>query len=196
MAQTGNLQADIAYKTRNTDGAPLDINGIPTSESGLRQAIALLVGTANPDPTLYEVEFYFMAGDVLTGNPTTEYDPAQCSTGFISALPNRLVFDNTNLSRTLTITSSGAWIIATTDASIAGVFTFSQTSGTAGGTDIVATTTALSAQGQGYITFKNTVTGQSAAVYFIHVIDSTVWILQTGTWNMLGFWFDNGIWNY
>lgn len=196
MANTGYKQAIVAYKVRTTDGAPLDINGNPTSESGLKQAIALLIGTANPNPAIYEIQFYFSEDAVLTGNPSFEYDPEGCATGFIVATPSTLIFDDTALTRDFTIFSSHDWVMGTIDAALIGVFTFSVSSGVAGTSVVTATTTDAAANGQGYIEFNNTVTGQKAKIYFVHVEDATIWILADGTWNALGFWNDAGIWNF
>lgn len=194
MAQTGNQQATIAYKVRTTDGAPLDINGNATSDSGLKQSIALLTGQANPNPSLYDVEFYFAADAIVTGNPTILYNPAACPAGFFTITPASLVFDDANLSRVLTVISSGAWITYAIDTAIAGIFTFSQTTGLPGSTAVTITTTIPSAHASGYVTFKNTVTGDTIAIYLVHVADSSIWILATHAWNMLGFWQDAAVW--
>lgn len=195
MANTGNKQAVIAYKTRTTDGAPLDINGNPTSETGLKQAIALLAGTANPNPTLYVVEFYFSPDAIVSGNPTVIFDPADCSIGFISITPDNLIFIPADTSKQVTLVSSNPWEISATDAAIAGVFSLDVTSGGAGTFNITITRTSPTTYAQGYVTFRNTISGVTVKLHLANVL-SLIWILETGSWNMLGVWTDTGLWKF
>ena len=78
MANTGYIQATIAYKVSRPGGLPLDIDGNLTSQSGRKQAIALMKNFLNPDPNRYEVETYFEKGQPISGNPTIVYDAEAC----------------------------------------------------------------------------------------------------------------------
>lgn len=187
---SGYLQASIAYSVRQSDGAPLDINGQPVAESGNRQAIALLEGTANPDPSLYDVAFYFPPGAVVSGNPTELYAPEQCPVGSIYAMPGSIFVTLAEPQATITLYSSHAWIV---DSYNAEAFTLDTSGGPAGTSVIIVGRGA--AQGQGPIIFINTVTGQTAEVYATNV-DALAWILDTGIWNDLGVWTPSGIWNF
>lgn len=191
MANTGIKQAVIAYKVRKPDGQPLDINGDPISESGLKQAIALLVGRVNPNPILYEVEFYFDEFGIVTGNPTTVFDALMCSIGFIAINPDRIILDPTTPTATFILASSDAWELETLGAPFVN---FDITEGDAGTYIITATRTAT--LGQGAFVFRNIVTNDRANLYVINVEDRTVWILDTGFWNNLGFYFNNASWNF
>lgn len=191
MANTQILQAVIAYKVRKTDGAPLDINGKPTSETGLRQAIALLVGTPNPNPALFQVELYYSAGAVVYGEPTVKYDPQKCPAGFIRISPNRVILHPTNVSASFTLTSPNAWVVDNP------VQDFAEINITAGGAGVFnLTVTRKATEGQGAFIFRNTVSNTTAELYVINVEDLSVWVLDTGNWNTLGFWFDGETWNY
>lgn len=191
MANTGNNQASIAYKVRSTDGAPLDIYGKPTNESGLKQAIALLSGTANPNPAIFTVEFYFQAGDIINGIPTLEYDPAACPAGILYITPSRLVLAPSGDPATVKLYSDGAWaIVGVPTPYLANVVP------SAGNGNATLTFEPLAQQGQGNFYFQNTQTGEVAAVYVIVTDNPDLWILATGFWNNLGFWKNDGIWNY
>lgn len=77
----GIKQATIFYKVAEGSREPLDVNNVPTSESGNKQAILLMEGFGNPDPDKYEVEGYFLPGDVVRGVPSTTRDDEQCPPG-------------------------------------------------------------------------------------------------------------------
>lgn len=187
MANTGILQATIAYKT-STDGQPVDVDGVLTSISGKRQAIALLTGRTNPDPSAYEVEFYFNPKSTVAGNPTATSDFEHCPVYFIRASSSRIVLDPDNRVAEVTIFSSSPWTLAAgSNAEVTPV------SGVAGAT--VVTFTKNDTTGDEWYEFTNTVSLQTARVRVINV-NSRDWILETGNWNNLGFWFANGIWNY
>lgn len=81
MANTGYNQAKVAYKTSPINGEPLDVNGEPTNISGLRQAIAVLNGFVNPDPTQYEIEFYFEPSGDIDGEQSITLDASACPIG-------------------------------------------------------------------------------------------------------------------
>lgn len=189
MANNGIKQATIAYKVRASDGAALDINGDPISESGRKQAIAVLMGTANPDPDLYEIEAQFISDGSIAGTPTTQLSP-DCFPGYLTVSPANIILDPNNASATVTINSSGNWVMLESATAIA---TPSAISGPAGETEITLIRTAVI--GQGRFAFKNEVSGQIVQIWVINVVDRD-WILETGEWNMLGFWFDNGLWNF
>lgn len=298
MANTGYKQATIAYKT-TPDGRPVDVDGRLTSVSGKRQAIALLIGRSNPNPTLYEVQFYFNAGGNAGGNSTVMYDVSYCPVGYISITPSSVILEPGNLSGVFTLESTGDWFLVSSPNGFnvdyqngsAGVYDitvsveasklnasfgpfgairktgnvdgsttasgYSRTSVTANNMFIVQPGRQHFYTGQienalyagvifqdvnhnflgyacgnvqnyvnepltlpegtyyigacsfnsspvitlniepsdGYITYENQITGEQATVYVAYVT-SRPWVLTTGTWNMLGFWYDNEIWNY
>ncbi len=190
MANTGFLQATIAYKQSKPQGEPLDINGKPISETGLRQAIYLLNGTQNPDPTKYQVEGYFGTDGVITGNPTVIFSLENCPTGLIYVTPSRIVYAPNGSVQKITLYSSGGWELV----SAPNIGTLSQEEGETGYSYLELTPNAN--EGQGFFIFRNLETGNTAQIYVISAADPSVWILTTGFWNNLGFWYNNGIWNY
>lgn len=189
MAYTGYKQATVAYKVRTADGAALDINGDPIEQSGRKQAIALLSGTANPNAALYEVAYVFTAEETLEGQPTVEISD-DCPAGYLFIYPaptGDIALTLAAPTLTLLIESSGPWT-STGPAAI----TVTPGTGPRGETSI---TLSRNGNGQGLITFTNTVTGQTATLYALSV-DVATWILQTGLWNNSGVWAGEGIWNY
>lgn len=190
---TGIKQAVIVYKVRATDNAPLDIDDNPTMIGGVptgrKQAIAILAGTENPNPLLYDVEFTFAPEGSVEGVPTVKFSD-DCLTGYILASPDTVVLQTSAPTGTITIVSSENWALTSAPAGIA---TIDATAGISGET--VVTLTRTNTLGQGYYVFTNTLTGQTAQVYVVNV-DTVVWILEDGTWDNLGFWLNNGIWNY
>lgn len=189
MANTGYKQATVVYKISTPGDQPLDINGGLCSVSGLKQAIGLLEGTPNPNPNKYEVEFYFMKGATVEDSPTVEYNPSFCPVGYIRVTPNRLVFDPTNISAIVTLESSAPWVLFTS----LNIATVSIKKGRGGRYYITIQRTGT--VGQGEFIFKNLLTGQTATIYVINVVTKP-WVLDTGAWNMLGFWYNNSIWKY
>lgn len=189
MANTGKIQARIMYRVRASDGAPLGIDGKPTSETGRLQAIALLQGTVNPNPLLYTVQLYYAPNAVIDGVPTSEFSD-NCPAGYIFLTPAPGPLTKLTLATptaTFTVTSSGPWTVAAP----AGIVVTPNS----GPRDVTTVVLSRSGNGQGNVVFTNTATGQTASLYVISV-DTEVWILQTGTWNGLGFWTSTGIWNY
>lgn len=79
MANSGLKQATVAYRVSAINGDPIDINGVPISMSGKKQAIALKVGFENPNPSLYEVYRYF--DEQINGEPTVTLDYESCPIG-------------------------------------------------------------------------------------------------------------------
>jgi len=71
--------------------------------------------------------------------------------------------------------------------------TIDYNSGSAGTYEITITRT--DNVGQGYFIFRNEATLETATIYVINVITKP-WVLDTGTWNNLGFWYNNGIWKH
>lgn len=189
MANTGYKQATIAYKT-TPDGRPVDVDGRLTSVSGKRQAIALLIGRSNPNPALYEVEFYFNPSQTIQGQPTITYDVSACPVGYIRVMPTSLILDPANPSSTFELESTATWYLESYPNAIA---TIDYTNGSAGTYNITITKT--NTVGQGPFIFKNIATNQTAVLWVSNVL-SRPWVLDTGTWNMLGFWYDNGIWQF
>lgn len=190
MANTGYKQALIAYKVDRLTGQPLDINGIPISESGLRQAIFLLQGTSNPAPSLYQVEGYFNVGEFIYGEPTQAYRPDDCPAGIIYVSPNRLLMKPTDGPVAVLLFSSDTWLLLSQPP----IATVSPLGGAAGSFDVSIVPNGT--EGQGWFIFQNTVSGAQAKVYVIITADTNSWILVTGFWDNLGFWFSDGIWNY
>lgn len=189
MANTGYAQATIAYKVSRFNGAPLDVNGVPTSVSGRRQAIALLTGATNPDPAMYEVERYFGPRENITGNPTLTQSEDCAPAGLFTVTPSTLLLGPDNPQDVITVTSPSDWYIQ----AVPPFVSFSTTSGGAGVTVITASATAT--EGLGYVTFVNAATGETAQVYISNFAVRD-WILDTGNWNMAGFWYDNEVWNF
>lgn len=187
MANTGILQATIAYKT-STDGQPVDVDGNLTSISGKRQAIALLEGYANPMPSVYEVEYYFKAGGLVGGNPTASADFAACPVFYIRTSTDRVVLAPDHLTEEITVFSSNPWTLTP-----GGNAEVSPVSGGVGATVVLFKKNDTT--GDEWYDFTNTASGQVAKVRVING-NSRDWILETGSWNNLGFWYDNGIWNY
>lgn len=190
MANTGYKQAYIAYKVGATTGDPLDVDGNRTAESGKRQAILLLVGYPNPDAARYEVQGTFERGQVVAGEPTRAWDPADCPTGEIFVTPSRVVVQPSGAPFEVVLFSSGPWTLAAGNT----LASFSMTSGPAGFNYITVTPSAT--QGQRDYIFTDTATRRTASLRIIIAADVNLWILANGTWNNLGFWFDNETWNY
>jgi hypothetical protein len=191
MANSGFKQATIAYKVSDPEGLPLDINGEFTSVSLRKQAIFLLEGYSNPAPTLYEVEGYFTAGGSIMGEPTEIYDPANCPNGIIWVSPINLVLTVGGPSAIVSLFSDDNWTLISAMPAFA---TLVPAAGPAGFSEVVVSSTAT--EGQGLLIFKNDISGNTASVYVVNVVDPSVWILDTGTWDNLGFWFNTGIWNF
>lgn len=190
MANTGFKQATIAYKVSKPGGEPLDINGELTRISGRKQAIALLVGASNPNPSKYEVEAYFNRQGQITGRPTITYNVTDCPIGYFRVTPSQVVLEPSKPTAVITLEASNSWVLLNPD----NVFcTIDYTSGAAGAYQInVKRTDTL---GQKAFNFQNIATKQIVTVYIANVT-SKPWILETGNWNTLGFWYDNGVWNY
>lgn len=189
MANTGNKQAIIAYKVSKPGGEPLDVDGNLTRISGKKQAIALLIGHVNPNPNIYEVELYYDKSSIVSGNPTVSRDIITCPVGYITITPNRIVLDPDTPTIKIMLESSSTWRLIQQQ----NTATVDYANGAAGTYEITITRTGN--VGQGYFIFRNEATLQTATVYIINV-NSRDWILETGNWNMLGFWYNNGIWKY
>lgn len=184
MSKTGFIQASIAYKVSSATGEPLDVDGVLCSISGKKQAIAILEGAANPNPTRYEVESTFKARGSVNGEPSIEYAPDRCPSGFILVDPARvrLVGDAT---RDIVIASSDAWVLSA-DSNIA---TILKKKGDAGDTSNTVSRT-MGREGVFAYQFKNIHTGDTAELY-IESLDSIRWILTTGRWDGFGVWKNN-----
>lgn len=189
MANTGYKQAVIAYKVSKPGGEPLDVNGQLTSVSGRKQAIALLQGHFNPSPSLYDVEFYYDKDGAITGNPTITYDVHTCPIGYIRVNLSRLILEEPALSATFTLESSNSWRL------ISGPTNYVSIDFTAGSAGLYILNATGLQNGGGYFTFRNLATLQTATIYIAYV-SGRPWVLEDGTWNMLGFWYNDGIWNY
>lgn len=190
MANSGIKQATIAYKVTRPGGVPLDIDGNPISVSGKRQAIALLSGRENPDPAVYEVETYFTEGSAITGNPTQQYDPVTCPVGFLFLNPDMVVLTPDNPVQTVVLFSVNPWSVV----SGPNIATLVPTTGATGSYAITVTRTET--LGQGAFIFRDNVTLQTVSLYVVNTTDPTTWILDDGIWNMMQFWFNDGIWNF
>lgn len=183
----GILQATIAYK-QTYDGKPLDINGRLTSETGRLQAIAILEGTANPNPLLYEVETYFVEGGFIHGTPTAKVDYDACPVSNFTIDKDFVILTLADDSEVLNIFSTYGW-------DLVGDNGYVSVSPITGATGVSSTTLLGVAYGDVYLTFKEKVTGETRTVYVVYV-EAVEWILTDGTWNNLGFWQPDGIWNY
>jgi hypothetical protein len=131
---------------------------MPCSESGNRQAIRLLRGEVNPNPSLYEVESYFDVGAVLDGNETRRRNTESCPIGIeghISLSPNKLALD-IGESTTLSVNSSHAWTVG----DIPDHITLTPTSGEAGVHTIRITALAIASVAK--ISFINTTSTDTA----------------------------------
>lgn len=189
MANTGYKQATVAYVISPLTGEPLDVNGVPTRVSGRRQAIYILAGTENPDSLVYEIKDYFQPRGFVMGVPTYVND-GTCAAGFITVTPVRLLLGPSEPSGTLTVSSSDLWRILPP---LPEFVTFDMLDGPAGQSQVNAEISQI--EGQGYVYFENLETGDIVRVYISNLTDR-VWILETGNWNMQGFWFNDAIWNY
>lgn len=76
---TGNQQATLAVRTSTITGQTLDVNGNPTSQSGLLPAALLLEGEEFPQG--YAIAGRFAVGAILNGTPTVRYNPEACADG-------------------------------------------------------------------------------------------------------------------
>lgn len=188
MANNGYKQATVAYKT-DINGQPVDINGQLTSVSGRKQSIALIAGKLNPNPALFEVEIIFNAGGYIEGTPSVIFDAVSCPFGNIWITPTYVVLTEVNPSATVILESDIEWVLLSYPSGIA---TIDTSAGSAGVYSIKLNRSETT--GQGPYVFSNSA-GQTATLWVANVID-TPWILATGEWNMLGFWYDNEIWNF
>lgn len=193
MALSGLKQAVIAYKVRasdkeplDTDGNPIVVDGVPT---GRKQAIAILFGTANPDPALYDVQIIFTQGVDVQGVPSVEYSD-DCPVAYIyTDVPagSTVILTDTNPQAVVVVTSSGPWTVS----GPAGVIVAPE-EGPAGPTVVTLT---RDVDGQGFVVFTETSTGATAKVYVLS-IDTEVWVLATGFWNDFGVWQYLALWEY
>lgn len=190
MANTGYKQAGVAYKVDATTGEPLDIDGNRISKSGKKQAIVLLQGRINPDPNKYEVQGYFTKGELIGGEPSKIWDPAECPIGVIFVTPARVVAAPASAPFEITLFSSGDWSLSASNP----LASFSQTAGSEGFNYITVSPNVN--EGQHDYIFTNTGTGTVAIFRLILTNDSDLWILANGTWNNLGFWINSATWNY
>jgi hypothetical protein len=189
MANTGYKQAIIAYKVSKPGGEPLDVNGLLTSVSGRKQAIALLTGHVNPGPSKYEVEFYYNKDGTISGNPTITYDVEACPVGYIRITPTRIILEAPTLESAFVLESSSSWRV------IGGPTNYVTLSLTAGGAGRYIITAEGITVGGGYYVFENVATLQRTTLYVAYV-SGRPWVLETGYWNNLGFWYADGIWKY
>lgn len=189
MANTGNKQAIIAYKVSKPGGEPLDVDGNLTRISGKKQAIALLIGHVNPNPNIYEVELYYDKSSIVTGNPTVTRDIVSCPIGYIRITPKRLILEEPAVSATFTLECSSSWRL------ISGPTNYISIDYRQGGAGTYVITATGIAVGQGYFIFRNEAILETATIYIANV-SGRPWVLEDGTWNMLGFWYNDGIWNY
>lgn len=186
MANSGLQQATIMYRVSKIDGAPLDINGELTSISGLKQAIYLLVGYANPNPALFQVMGYYPAHGSIAGVPTYAYNMDACPVFPFWTDPTTVELVEVETD-TITLYSALPWSLV----SINTIATVTPTSGGTGFYSIVFTKTAT--QGEETFIFRNSL-GAQISVNVINV-DNRLWILADGTWNSLGFWYNTETWN-
>lgn len=188
MIQTGLKQATIAYRVAAPSGEPLDINGQLISISGRKQAIALLTGTPNPNPALYEVQEYFNSGGLIGGEITVVGSP-DCPPSFFSITPASILLSPTNLTAVLTVVCSGGWALLS---AIGPSITLSKTSGT-GNATITVTRTATA--GEGDLIFKAVGIATTIKIHYVNA-EADAWILETGLWRNYKLWKNDGLWIY
>lgn len=186
--KTGYSQAAVVYRVRASDGAPVGLDGKPISETGNKQAIAILAGRTNPDPSKYVVQMFYAPEAILEGVPTVQLSD-DCATGYIFLSEARVVFFAGGAAQLVNVTSSDPWDIL----SDAGLVTVTPNTGPQDVTQVSVAPIA-DTYGEGDVIFRNITTGQTVRLHVISAEDD-VWILEDGTWNALGFWHGDGIWN-
>lgn len=186
---TGIKQAVVAYKV-TPDGQPVDVDGKLTSVSGKRQAIAVMAGTPNPNPSAYEIELTFTPGGFIAGTPTTYVDFVECPVSIFTLDTTYIVLHPGNIDDIINVFSSFGWSYVSSVPFV----TVTPNAGP-GGVTTPATAARTSTLGQGYIDFKDNTTNEVKRVYVVNT-DALGWILETGTWNDLRFWDAAGVWNY
>lgn len=131
-------------------------------------------------------EGYFTFINDLTGQTTTIFISV---VGFIRITPTRIILEGENATASFELVSSSKWHLAggPTDK-----IEVSDATGDAGTYTITVKGVAV---GGGYFTFVNEANQQIATVYIAYV-SGRPWVLEDGTWNMLGFWYNDGIWRY
>ena len=184
---TGLAQTLVMYKIDAFFGLPLDVDSVPIIVSGRRQAIAILQGASNPDAAAYEIERVFDAGDTVDGVPSTMLHP-DCAAGFLTVTPDPITLNAAQPTVQVTVISSAPWQIS----SVPTFLSFDVTNGATGVTVITASATA--SEGQGFIVFSNT-DGATQTIYAYN-LETLPWVLETGFWDMEGFWYDDGVWNF
>lgn len=180
-------QATRAYK-ESLDGEPLDIDGRLISESEKRQAIALIYGAVNPNPTLYEVQLYYYEGAAIFGVPTVQINFNACPITSLYIYPTRIILTAANPTASVVVSSTSDWHVVNPP-----IFsTFDILGSTAGTSTIQVTRTET--LGQEDIEITNG--AKTVKLRIINVENTDGWILETGYWDNLAFWKDNGIWNF
>lgn len=117
------------------------------------------------------------------------FEKAPYKTGqYLTVSPTRIVLEKPDTIEPFILTSSSPWTL------ISGPTQYIALDTTQGGEGAFTITATGLAIGQGLFTFQNQ-TGQTATIHIAYVAGGP-WILEDGTWNMLGFWYDNGIWNF
>ena len=76
---TGFQQASISVRVSAITGEPVDINGAPTAESGLKQAALSVEGTTAPAE--FEQAGTFPRAGLVNGTPSVRYAPEVCPAG-------------------------------------------------------------------------------------------------------------------
>lgn len=193
MIQTGIKQAVVMYRVRAYDQAPLDSDGMPIvidgEPTGRKQAIAILEGTENPNPALYDVQIVFGPDDYVQGVPSTEYNEDDCARAVINLLPQAVILTVEQPTATITVSSSHPWELWV----IPPQATFAPQSGPAGDTIVTITRTAV--MGTGNAEFRN-LEMEVGTPLRIDNLESTGWILETGAWRMFRLWKNNGLWKF
>lgn len=189
IMNTGIKQAVIAYKV-TPNGQPVDVDGQLTSVSGKRQAIALLQGQANPNPTLYDIELFYGTRGTVLGEPTTEVDLEYCPVSIFTIDSEYIVLHPGNVDDVVNIFASSGWTLQ-------GSATFATVTPATGAAYVVtpATIARTATLGQGFLDFRDNATGVVKRVYVVNT-DALGWVLETGAWNDLRFWEAAGVWNY
>ncbi|MDR1809201.1 MAG: hypothetical protein LBR34_02195 [Prevotella sp.] len=187
--RTGYKLANYAVR-ETAGGQAVDIDGRLCIESGRKQAILLLEGTANPNQETYEVAGEYGNQDKrIDGIPVIAPATLQCAPHIPDSIDidmQQLVFAGTD-NVAATLTSLHAWQLAGST----GVALCSPVSGKAGKTELVFSRTA--SEGVGNFSFLNLATQQSVSLNVVNM-PSAEWVLRNGEWNEDGLWLLSGIW--
>lgn len=107
---------------------------------------------------------------------------------YLTVSPAHIILEKPNTIKSFILTSSSPWMLVSGSTQRIAFDT------TKGGEGAFIITAKGLATGQGLFTFQNR-TGQTATIRIAY-IKGRPWVLENGTWNMIGFWYNDGIWKY